>query len=167
MSKAVKTIIATGEGDPPPSPKADESFLEVLPLAWCVTCIHRLHAFISPCQGFEVIKQLLFDQPLSFRFILGVRDPAKTKAEIDHLQSDKSKHQVSVDQVDFSDLANVRDFAKEAISKLGSDKLDYVLLNHAIAKDASGPGPHGYQWCDSLIVNHTCTPSYDLRLQIG
>ena len=90
-------------------------------------------------------------------FILGVRDPAKSKSEFDNLQYDSSKHDISLHKVDFSNLREVRTFAQEALAKLGEDKLDYVLLNHAIVKDAKGPGPHGSPWSEQYVVNHQCT----------
>ncbi|CAD6570657.1 MAG: hypothetical protein TREMPRED_005942 [Tremellales sp. Tagirdzhanova-0007] len=104
--------------------------------------------------GFEVIKQLLLDQPNPFKFILGVRDPAKTKPEFDNLKYDTSKHDVSLFQVDYANLKEVRAFAQNAIEQLGKDKLDYVMLNHAVARDATSPGLFGSAWCDSFVVNH-------------
>lgn len=112
-----------------------------------------------------MVKQLLLDQPTPFKFILGVRDPSKSKPQFDSLRYDTSKHDISLHKVDFANLREVRTFAREAIATLGKDKLDYVLLNHGMAKGANGPGEHGSPWSESFVVNHQCK-SIHLRMTL-
>ena len=58
--------------------------------------------------------------------------------------------------LELSDLKGVKTFAEQTLAKLGSDRLDYVLLNAGIAQGADRPGPNGSKWCESYIVNHLC-----------
>lgn len=97
---------------------------------------------------------------------LGVRDPPKAKGELDHLKYDTSKHNVSLFKVDYASLAQTRSFAKEALGALGKDKLDYVLLNHALVTDAKKPAWEGYKWCEDYVVNHECESSCSSTLRI-
>jgi hypothetical protein len=83
-----------------------------------------------------------------------VRNPEKSKRELDELKYDTAKHALSLHQVDLSSLKEVRSFAKDAVKALGSDKLDYLLLNAAISKSNKGPGPHGSRWSESYVVSH-------------
>ena len=109
-------------------------------------------------QGFEVIKQLLIDQPNPYKFILGVRDPVQTKPEFDNLKYDTTKHDISLHKVDFANMKEVKGFAQQALDKLGKDKdkLETVMLNHAIAKDGKGPALNGTPFGENYFVNHLC-----------
>jgi NAD(P)-dependent dehydrogenase (short-subunit alcohol dehydrogenase family) len=55
--------------------------------------------------------------------------------------------------VELSDLKSVRRFAQQALEKLGDERIDYLLLNAAIADNAEKPGDG---WCETYIVNHLC-----------
>lgn len=104
-------------------------------------------------QGFETIKQLLQQQE-PYNFILGVRDTKSTEAAYNDLKSDNLKHTIRILPLDLSNLHNVQLFAQQALSQLGSKKLDYLFLNAGMLDDASGPGPNGSEWCEGFIVNH-------------
>lgn len=86
-----------------------------------------------------------------------MRSPAKVQEALEQLGYDKSKHSVSILECDFADLQQVKGFAEQALEKLGNDKLDELLLNHAIIKPTSEtPGPRGSKWDEAYIVNHLC-----------
>jgi hypothetical protein len=65
-------------------------------------------------------------------------------------------HNVAILPLELSNLRDVRSFAQQASKKIGQDNLDYLMLNAAAAKTATGPGPHGSKWCEAYIVNHLC-----------
>ncbi|KAK3332209.1 hypothetical protein B0T19DRAFT_482543 [Cercophora scortea] len=102
--------------------------------------------------GFEAVKQLL-GQAQPYRFILGARDVGKTKTAYEDLKFD-AKHSLTVLPLDLSNLRHTKTFAEETLEKLGSDKIDYLLLNAGISNPADAPGPNGSKWCESYIVNH-------------
>lgn len=60
-------------------------------------------------------------------------------------------------------MRTVKSFAQQAQEKLGQDKIDYVLLNAAISKDATQPAPHGEKWCEAAVVNHNGKPEVYLE----
>lgn len=101
------------------------------------------------------MKQLLSkSQP--WRFVLGCRDTKTAQAEFDKLSFDRSKHSVTVLPLELSDLKTVKMFAQQTIDKLGSDKLDILMLNAALIKNADAPGPNGSKWCEPYVVSHLC-----------
>ncbi|KFH45997.1 WW domain-containing oxidoreductase-like protein [Hapsidospora chrysogenum ATCC 11550] len=108
---------------------------------------------VSSGLGFEAVRQLL-EQPQPYRVILGARSPQRTQEAYDALTYDRTANPITVLPLELNDLRNVQSFAKEALEKLGQDKVDYVLLNGATSKGAEEPGPHGSKWCEALIVNH-------------
>ncbi|KAF2093908.1 NAD(P)-binding protein [Rhizodiscina lignyota] len=103
--------------------------------------------------GFEAIKQLL-QQTQPYRVILGARDTKKAQADYDGLSYDSKTHSVTVLPLELADLRTVKTFARQTLDKLGSDKLDILLLNAALSKAADQPGVNGSKWCESYIVNH-------------
>ncbi|KAI0193622.1 hypothetical protein EV127DRAFT_423737 [Xylaria flabelliformis] len=103
--------------------------------------------------GFEAVKQLL-QQTEPYRFILGARDPKSTQAAYDKLKYDATVHSVSILPLELADLRGVKSFAQQALDKLGSHKLDVLLLNAALNKPATGPGPNPSKWCEAFVVNH-------------
>ncbi|KAJ5550583.1 hypothetical protein N7535_001474 [Penicillium sp. DV-2018c] len=103
--------------------------------------------------GFEAIKQLL-QQTQPYRFILGARDTETTRLAYNDLNFDKSKHTVSILPLDLLNLKSVQSFAKQALTELGQNPLNYLFLVAGLASSAEGPGPHGSKWCDSAVVNH-------------
>ncbi|KAH8650044.1 hypothetical protein BX600DRAFT_517262 [Xylariales sp. PMI_506] len=104
--------------------------------------------------GFEAVKQLLLHSAEPYRFILGARDTKQAQVAYDELKFDGTKHSISILPLELSDLRSVKSFAQQTLGKLDHDKVDILFLNAAIVKDASGPGPHGSQWCDTYVVNH-------------
>jgi hypothetical protein len=74
----------------------------------------------------------------------------------DELKFDSSKHSVTVLALELSDLGGVKSFARQALQKLGADKLDYLLLNAAISNSAEKPWKQGSKWCEAYLVNHLC-----------
>ncbi|KAI0470108.1 hypothetical protein GGR56DRAFT_153016 [Xylariaceae sp. FL0804] len=103
--------------------------------------------------GFETVKQLL-QQTRPYKFILGARDVDKTQAAYDQVKYDTTKHAISLLPLDLADLKSAKSFAQQALSKLGKDKIDILLLNAAMNKPATGPGPSGSKWCEAYVVNH-------------
>ncbi|KAI1104400.1 NAD(P)-binding protein [Jackrogersella minutella] len=103
--------------------------------------------------GFELVKQLL-TQTQPYKFILGARDVDTTQAAFDGLKYDGSKHSLTIFPLELSNLETVKTFSQQTLDKVGQDKIDYLLLNAAIAKNANEPGPHGSKWSESYIVNH-------------
>lgn len=79
---------------------------------------------------------------------------AKAQEDYAALAFDTSKHQVTVLPLELSNLRDVRAFAGRALDVVGSETLDYLFLNAAIADGAEKPGPFGSQWCESHVVNH-------------
>ena len=102
-----------------------------------------------------MIKQLL-EKSEPYNFILGARDISRTQAAFDELKYDTSKHTISLLPVDLTDLRSVQLFAQQALTKLGSKKLDLLFLCAGMVAPAEGPGPHGSQWCTPYVVNHLC-----------
>lgn len=102
-------------------------------------------------QGFELIKQLVAKQG-EYRFILGVRDPSKSRPQFDALAA-HAKDAVTLLPLDLANLKTVRTFAHDSLEALGSDRLDYVLLNAAYSNSSTAPGPHGSRWCEPYVVN--------------
>ncbi|KAI1753721.1 hypothetical protein F4782DRAFT_495448 [Xylaria castorea] len=103
--------------------------------------------------GFEAVKQLL-QQTQPYRFILGARDLRSTQAAYDGLKYDAAMHSVSILPLELADLRGVKSFAQQTLDKLGNDNLDILLLNAAMNKPATGPGPNGSKWCEALVVNN-------------
>jgi hypothetical protein len=58
--------------------------------------------------------------------------------------------------LELSDVKTVKTFSQQVLEKIGGDKIDYFLLNAAITDSAEKPGPKGWRWCESLVVNHFC-----------
>jgi len=108
--------------------------------------------------GFEAIKQLLSDPHKSYRFILGVRDTARTKASYDDLPDvESSKRQrLTILPLQLAELRSVKSFAAETLAKLEADnaKLDYLFLNAAVAKSADEPADWKSKWNEEALVNH-------------
>ncbi|KAJ6563625.1 hypothetical protein DFH09DRAFT_984664 [Mycena vulgaris] len=104
--------------------------------------------------GFEAIKQLLQQAKQPYKFFLGARNAEKIQAAYDALKYDSATHSVAVLPLELTDLRSVKTFAAQALAKLGAEKLDYVLLNAAVSKGATGPGLNGSKWCEAYIVNH-------------
>ncbi|KAJ3040220.1 hypothetical protein HDV00_011318 [Rhizophlyctis rosea] len=104
--------------------------------------------------GFEAVKKLLNQTTTSYKFILGVRDTARTQAAYDSLHYDPSHHSVTLLQAELSDLRSVKTFAHQALDKIGGEKIDYLLLNAAISIAAKGPGLPASKWCEAYVVNH-------------
>ncbi|KAH9892249.1 hypothetical protein F4778DRAFT_749912 [Xylariomycetidae sp. FL2044] len=103
--------------------------------------------------GFEAVKQLL-QQSQPYRFILGARDVKSTQTAYDGVGYDPARHSVAILPLDLIDLEGVKSFAQQALTQLGNDNLDFLLLNAALNKPAIGPGPNGSKWCEAFIVNH-------------
>ncbi|KAK4110859.1 NAD(P)-binding protein [Canariomyces notabilis] len=106
--------------------------------------------------GFELVKQLLAQPTQAYRFILGARDVGRTQAAYDALRYDAGRHSLTVLPLELSDLGgSVRAFAQQTLQRLGPDgKVDYLLLNAAIANGAEKQGPKGSRWCEAYVVNH-------------
>lgn len=107
-------------------------------------------------QGLEVVKQLLQQSTTPHRFVLGCRDTTATESAYEAIKYDDKKHSVSILPLNLSNLKSVKSFAHESLQQVGSNKLDYVLLNAGMSKDANELGPNGSQWCEPLVVNHLC-----------
>ena len=106
-------------------------------------------------QGFESLKQLL-QQSKPYRVILGARNAQSTSAAIDALDFNRSASAVIVLPLELSDLNTVKTFSSKVLEILGQDKIDFLYMNAALAKDAALPAPNGSKWCEALVVNHTC-----------
>jgi NAD(P)-dependent dehydrogenase (short-subunit alcohol dehydrogenase family) len=86
--------------------------------------------------------------------ILGVRDTAKVQATLDAFQYNKDNHKFTLFPLDLAKMQNVKTFADRALEKLGSNgKIDYLLLNAAVSKNAEEKGFHS-KWNEQYIVNH-------------
>jgi NAD(P)-dependent dehydrogenase (short-subunit alcohol dehydrogenase family) len=68
---------------------------------------------------------------------------------------DRAKHSLAVLPLELSDLKTVKSFAQQALTKLGKDKIDYLLLN-AGATQGKEEGQRQGKWCESYVVNHLC-----------
>jgi hypothetical protein len=59
--------------------------------------------------------------------------------------------------LELSNLGDVKSFAEKTLNKIGSSKLDYLMLNAAMAGGAAEyPGPKPSKWSEPYIVNHLC-----------
>jgi NAD(P)-dependent dehydrogenase (short-subunit alcohol dehydrogenase family) len=65
-------------------------------------------------------------------------------------------------QLDLADMKQVKSFAKEALDKVGSDKIDYLLLNAGITNAVEEKNRFGSKWAEQYIVNHLCPSSHIL-----
>ncbi|KAI1095101.1 NAD(P)-binding protein [Rostrohypoxylon terebratum] len=101
--------------------------------------------------GFEVVKQLL-TQKRPHKFILGARDAKTAQAAFDGLKYDK-RHNLTIFPLELSNLKTVKTFSRLVLEKLGKGKVDYLLLNAAIAKNADEPGPHGSKWTQHYLIH--------------
>lgn len=101
-----------------------------------------------------MLKQLL-EHATPYKVILGARDTKTTNDAIAKLQYDKAANAVTVLPVELSDLKTVKTFAQQALEKVGSNKIDYLVMNAGMFKSAEEKGSHG-KWCDAAIVNHFC-----------
>ena len=149
---AMKTVIATG-APARVSTSTDSSRCVVAPVHRLITrhvWRHRTSLRIAELsgQGFELVKQLLAQR--SHRFILGVRDPVKSRTHFDAL-GDNAKQDVTLLKLDLNDLPTVRQFATDALSALDGSKLDFVLLNAALSDTSKRNGSS--KWCEPYVVN--------------
>lgn len=104
-----------------------------------------------------MLKQLL-EQATPYKVILGARDTKSTNDAIAKLQYDKATNAVTVLPVELSDLKTVKTFAQQALEKVGTDKIDYLMLNAGMLKGGE-KGTHG-KWCDAALINHFCESFY-------
>jgi NAD(P)-dependent dehydrogenase (short-subunit alcohol dehydrogenase family) len=56
--------------------------------------------------------------------------------------------------LELSDLRTVKKFAAQTLEKLGSEKINVLLLNAAVMKKANEPGVNGSKYNEQYIVNH-------------
>ena len=89
-----------------------------------------------------------------------------TEAAYNNLKFEKLKHTICILPLDLSHLPSVQLFAQQALSQVGSNKLDYLFLNAGMLDDARGPGPNGSEWCEGYVVNHLGEYISHHRLQI-
>ncbi|KAJ7642021.1 hypothetical protein FB45DRAFT_364608 [Roridomyces roridus] len=106
--------------------------------------------------GFEAVKQLLLQPQPAYRFILGARDTVTTQAAYDALPFDRATHQLTILPLELGDMRSVKNFAQKTLEALGSNDLEYLVLNAAITTPAakSVAGGRTGQWCESYVVNH-------------
>ncbi|KAM0245419.1 hypothetical protein ACHAQJ_010565 [Trichoderma viride] len=104
--------------------------------------------------GFEAIKILLTQQSQPYKVILGARNIQSTISAYGSLGYDRSGHALTVLPLELSDVKTVKTFSQQVLEKIGEDKIDYLLLNAGITNNAEKPGPNGWRWCESLVVNH-------------
>ncbi|KXJ86285.1 hypothetical protein Micbo1qcDRAFT_140479 [Microdochium bolleyi] len=103
--------------------------------------------------GFELVKQLL-QQSQPYKLILAARDTKGAQAAYDALKYDSSTHKLTILPAELSNLKTVKSFAEQALDTLGSDKLDYLMLNAGMTEPPGTKGPEGSKWSDSYLVNH-------------
>ncbi|KHO02126.1 NAD(P)-binding domain protein [Metarhizium album ARSEF 1941] len=103
--------------------------------------------------GLEVLKQLL-EQAVPYSVILGARDVEAARDAVSRLQYDRAANAVTALPVELADLRTVKTFAQQALDRVGSGKIDYLLLNAGMLKPAE-KGSHG-KWCEAAVVNHFC-----------
>lgn len=72
----------------------------------------------------------------------------------DGLGYDTKNHSVTLLPLELSDLRTVKKFAAQTLDKLGSEKIDVLLLNAGIVKIANEPGINGSKYNEQYIVNH-------------
>lgn len=61
--------------------------------------------------------------------------------------------------LELKDLVGVKTFAEQALEtleKLGETKIDYLLLNAGMWKQANECEPYKSKWCEAAMVNHFC-----------
>ncbi|KAJ7609539.1 hypothetical protein FB45DRAFT_845433 [Roridomyces roridus] len=106
--------------------------------------------------GFEAVKQLLLQPQPAFRLILGARDTISTQAAYNNLTFDRATHQLTILPLELADLRSVKSFAQKTLEALGSNDLDYLVLNAAITTPAGKTVAGGKtgQWCEAYVVNH-------------
>ncbi|KAL8377254.1 hypothetical protein RB595_008098 [Gaeumannomyces hyphopodioides] len=107
--------------------------------------------------GFEMVKQLLSQVDQPYRLILGARDTAKARTDLDSLGFDAARHSLTVLPLELTDLAGVRTFAKKALEDLGRSgdgRLDYLVLNAGAAFPADKGDSSRSKWCDTYIINY-------------
>lgn len=104
------------------------------------------------------MKQLLA-QTEPYRLIIGARDTVTSKKAFDELQYDNKKHSLTLLPLELANIKGVKSFAQQTLEKLGNDKLDFLLLNAGMVKDADSP-VQGSKWCEPFIVNHLCELLY-------
>ncbi|KAF2431516.1 NAD(P)-binding protein [Tothia fuscella] len=103
--------------------------------------------------GFEAIK-ILLAQSQPYRFILGCRNTENVQTAYDGLGYDTDKHSVTLLPLELSDLRSVKKFSSQTLNKLGADKIDILMLNAAVVKNADEPGINGSKYNEQYIVNH-------------
>ncbi|KAF7314698.1 hypothetical protein MKEN_00943700 [Mycena kentingensis (nom. inval.)] len=107
--------------------------------------------------GFEAMKQLLTKQPtLSPAIdvstaILGVRNT--TTAVSAFSDAGVTSPAPTIFPLELSDLSSVQAFASRTLDILGSQSLDYLLLNAANTYPTDIKSKYG-DWCEQYIVNH-------------
>ncbi|KAG5956837.1 hypothetical protein E4U57_002266 [Claviceps arundinis] len=111
---------------------------------------------LSSGLGFEALKQLL-DSEEPYTIIFGARDANTANKAINKLNFDRLLHNVVALPLELNDLSEVKTFSEQALEtleKLGSEKIDYLLLNAGIMKPANEREPHTSRWCEAAVVNH-------------
>ncbi|KAG6054558.1 hypothetical protein E4U32_006840 [Claviceps aff. humidiphila group G2b] len=111
---------------------------------------------LSSGLGFEALKQLL-DSEEPYTIIFGARDADTANKAINKLNFDRLLHTVVALPLELNDLSEVKTFSEQALEtleKLGSEKIDYLLLNAGIMKPANEREPHTSRWCEAAVVNH-------------
>ncbi|KAI1341916.1 hypothetical protein F5Y15DRAFT_351486 [Xylariaceae sp. FL0016] len=103
--------------------------------------------------GFELVKQLLA-QTQPYKFILGARDVETSQAAYNGLKYDSSTHDVTIFPVELKNMKSVKTFAQQTLEKVGSDKIDFLMLNAGTAMAKNGEGPYGSKWSEPYLVNH-------------
>jgi NAD(P)-dependent dehydrogenase (short-subunit alcohol dehydrogenase family) len=104
-----------------------------------------------------MVKQMLADPQKSYRFIMGVRDPAKAQAAYEALPGvDAAKTQmISYLPLELNDLRNVKHFATQTLGQLEESHttLDYLFLNAALNKPANEPKDWHSKWSEQYLTN--------------
>ncbi|KAG5994401.1 hypothetical protein E4U52_001207 [Claviceps spartinae] len=113
---------------------------------------------LSSGLGFEVLRRLLKIEERS-KIIFGARvaDTTKLKWDIRKFDLDILLHSYVVLPLELNDLVRVKTFAEQALEtleKLGETKLDYLLLNAGMWKQANEWEPYKSKWCEAAMVNH-------------
>ncbi|KAG5956836.1 hypothetical protein E4U57_002265 [Claviceps arundinis] len=113
---------------------------------------------LSSGLGFEVLRRLLKIEERS-KIIFGARvaDTTKLKWDIRKFDLDILLHSYVVLPLELNDLVGVKTFAEQALEtleKLGETKIDYLLLNAGMWKQANEWEPYKSKWCEAAMVNH-------------